>query len=152
MVLGVCLSTVAYFTVPVIEKNRTNAELASADELWELLSKRQTLDGLNDQDIKRCEFRALVKQTVTDGYGGPMTVLVGYIGADLVAVRVPAHRETPGFSDILHPDDWLGSFGREELVAIDTVSRATITSRSVLRAVRSTLREVEEDFQQCLSR
>lgn len=96
--------------------------------------------------------------TVTDagGYVGPIRLLVG-INADgrITGVRVTEHRETPGLGDKIEAEKsaWINSFDGYALEDIsaddwalqrdgghfDHISGATITSRSVVRAVLQAL-------------
>ena len=134
--LGGLLAVVAHFTTPVIEANRVQAEAHEVRELTALanaLVPELRAAGLINDD---CEPQALVSITTTRGYGGEMRVLAAFVGEELVGVRIASHRETPGFADVLEPSNWLGSFSSQPLDEIDTVSRATITTKAVLAAAQ----------------
>ena len=113
---------------------------------------------------------AVLDVIAPDGYGGPIELLVG-VGTDgrIGAVRVVAHRETPGLGDRIERarSDWIARFDGRSLdadaprawrvvragaraVAADTsgtaefdaLSGATVTSRAVVDAVHGALRWV----------
>lgn len=132
------------------------------DEVWfprgqEVVAYRARRDGQAVAVILR--FSAM------DGYSGPIGLLVG-IGADgrLSGVRVTSHRETPGLGDAIETEksDWIRSFDgrslgappakewtvRRDGGAFDQFTGATITPRSVVKAVRLALEyhEGHRDF------
>ena len=94
--------------------------------------------------------------TARDGYSGPIRLLVG-IDADgrITRARVLEHRETPGMGDMIESSksDWIEQFSRTSLAApaedrwlvardggdFDQLTGATITSRSVVKALKETL-------------
>jgi electron transport complex protein RnfG len=83
------------------------------------------------------------------GYGGKMRVLVGVLPEGTVAgVRILSHGETPGLGAKVTEEAFLGQFrgkGLEGMALkkdggeIEGVTGATISSRAVVRAVRSGL-------------
>jgi electron transport complex protein RnfG len=98
---------------------------------------------------------------VPDGYSGPMNLLVA-VNHDgtLAGVRVISHKETPGLGDKVEEEksDWILSFSGRSLTDpveslwkvkrdggyFDQFTGATITPRSVVRAVKNTLIYVGE--------
>ena len=149
-ILGGLLATTAHFTTPRIEENRTRAEETELKELWVLLNSRiQELD-LSQALLADCRYRIELPKVVSRGYGGDMTIAMAYLGTSLVGVRVISHRETPGFADALRPSDWISSFGERPTADIDVVSRATITTRTVLDAVRQREAQQIELIETCL--
>jgi electron transport complex protein RnfG len=99
---------------------------------------------------------ALFVVTAMDGYAGPIRLLIGLRADGTVnRVRVLDHRETPGLGDRIEASksDWIEIFRGRSLEdppgarweierdggAFDQMTGASITSRSVVRAVRRTL-------------
>jgi electron transport complex protein RnfG len=99
---------------------------------------------------------ALFVVTALDGFSGPIRLLVGIDdGGAVTATRVLRHRETPGLGDFIDSakSDWIDQFQRKSLSApdvllwllerdggeFDQVTGASITSRSVVKAVKETL-------------
>ena len=91
-----------------------------------------------------------------DGYSGPIKLLVGVTpGGVVLAVRVVAHKETPGLGDAIESrkSPWINIFNGRSLQnpeadkwkvkkdngAFDQLSGATITPRAVVSAVRRLL-------------
>jgi electron transport complex protein RnfG len=105
---------------------------------------------------------ALFVVTPRDGYSGPIRLLVG-VAADgtVTGVRVLAHRETAGLGDQIDESksDWILNFTgrslgdppaaqwsiRSDGGAFDQMTGASITSRSVIKAVKLTLVYFEEN-------
>jgi electron transport complex protein RnfG len=99
---------------------------------------------------------ALFVVTATDGFTGPIRLLVG-IGVDgtISGVRVLEHKETPGLGDLIEASksDWiyqfesasLGTPDRERWAIkrdggdFDQLTGASITPRAVIKAVKETL-------------
>ena len=90
------------------------------------------------------------------GYAGPIRLLVGIDAAGrVVAVRVAAHRETPGLGDVIDTrrSRWMDGFTGRTIGdppaaawrltvdggAFDAVTGATVTTRAVVEAVREVL-------------
>lgn len=99
---------------------------------------------------------ALFVITARDGYAGPILVLLGVtIEGVVTGVRILEHRETPGLGDRIDAtkSDWVLQFdGRslqdpeEKMWAIktdggqfDQLTGASITPRSVVKAIKETL-------------
>ena len=134
---GVLLGLTAHYTTPYIDHNRNQAIAAEWEELKSLVTGHLQVIQSDQNLNKDCKLQPLYEATYAQGYGGEMKVLVAFVNSHLVGVRVPYHSETPGYADVLEPDNWLISFStHKNLAEIDTVSRATITTRTVLEAVR----------------
>lgn len=109
------------------------------------------LEGLVDELDREllCEQGIALIELDRRGYGGEMTVMVAFQDGSVLGVRVVAHSETPGFDGVLKPDDWIGRFGTEDLGDIDAVTRATVTTNAVLRAVEDAVRLHESGVGEC---
>ncbi|OIP98629.1 MAG: hypothetical protein AUK35_10365 [Zetaproteobacteria bacterium CG2_30_46_52] len=92
------------------------------------------------------------QQIAPDGYSGTIRILMGVrTSGEVVAIRVIDHRETPGLGDgITLNQPWLDSFQATSLSntkwavkkdggVFDQFTGATITPRSVVKAVRNGL-------------
>ncbi len=83
------------------------------------------------------------------GYGGPIRLVVGVSEGRILGIRVTAHQETPGLADFLREPEqgWLARLkGRTgaEIMAVDGVTGATITSEGVIRAVHDAMGRVQD--------
>ena len=103
----------------------------------------------------------VLNPVVPDGYSGPIRLLVAvrYDGS-LGGVRVLSHKETPGLGDKIEESrsNWIHSFDNKSLGnptlddwkvkrdggVFDQFTGATITPRSVVKAVKNTLIYVQE--------
>mgnify|MGYP000267117961 CR=1 FL=1 len=91
-----------------------------------------------------------------DGYSGKIYLLVGvYADGSVAGVRAVKHSETPGLGDAIEvrKSDWILGFDGKSLDdppadgwtvrrdggAFDQMTGATITSRSIVKAVKKTL-------------
>jgi electron transport complex protein RnfG len=99
---------------------------------------------------------ALFVVTATDGYAGPIRLLIGvdFLGR-LTRVRVLQHRETPGLGDAIDSakSDWIDQFDGRSLESpprddwairrdggqFDQLTGASITPRAVVKAIKTTL-------------
>ncbi len=99
---------------------------------------------------------ALFVVRAMDGFSGPIRLLVGIdAGGSISGVRVLEHRETPGLGDLIDADksDWIRQFNGKSLASppvaawtikrdggeFDQLTGASITPRSVIKAIRETL-------------
>ncbi|MCP3867332.1 MAG: electron transport complex subunit RsxG [Gammaproteobacteria bacterium] len=99
---------------------------------------------------------AVFGSVVPDGYSGPMKLLVAVrTDGTLGGVRVVSHKETPGLGDKIEEkkSDWILSFNGKSLTdpalpnwkvkrdggVFDQFTGATVTPRSIVKAVRNTL-------------
>ncbi len=110
---------------------------------------------VRDQDDQ--PVAAILQPVVPDGYAGPIRLLVSVLhDGSLGGVRVLEHHETPGLGDKIDEkkDDWIveqfngKSLGdpppeqwqvKRDGGVFDQFTGATITPRSVVRAVKNTL-------------
>lgn len=98
---------------------------------------------------------------IPDGYMGPIKLLIAVLAdGTLGGVRVLSHKETPGLGDKIElaKSDWLLSFDGKSLGdppearwkvkrdggVFDQFTGATVTPRSIVEAVKNTLRFVEQ--------
>ena len=109
-----------------------------------------TVTELSDPHIERnnCyavqqgdELLGFCVQVVTAGFGGDMTLMVGF-NSDLavVGVQILSHSETPGLGARVNDAGYLSQYGGKtgDLVLgedIDAISGATISSKAVLAGV-----------------
>ena len=99
---------------------------------------------------------AVILPAGTEGYGGPLRLLVGIDATGrITGVQVAAHRETPGLGDRIATDhgEWLRQFQGESLLhtpaagwavtseqgEFDQLTGATITSRAAIAALQQAL-------------
>ena len=147
--LGGLVAAVAYYAVPRIEHNR---EVAATKHQLELEGYAEhyvrTLES-DSHEMPACSKRVTTIRSSSNGYGGKIHLIVAFVGDKLVRLRVTSHSETPGFSKVLEPDDWISQFGIKEFDAIDTVSRATITTNAVLRATGELRAQLTSDLRRC---
>ena len=109
------------------------------------------LEGLlptNDPE-ELCRMGIQLIEVTTKGYGGDMTVTVASKEGSIIGVRVPSHQETPGFSDVLDPGNWIDLFAKKHPDNVDAVARVTITSAAVLRSMRDIAKQLAENEFSC---
>ena len=99
---------------------------------------------------------ALFIVTAKDGFTGPIKLLVGIAAnGEISGVRVLEHRETPGLGDLIEAakSDWIEQFRSRSLAdpdralwaikrdggVYDQLTGASITPRSVIKAIKETL-------------
>ncbi len=99
---------------------------------------------------------AVFASVVPDGYSGPIKLLVAVrTDGSLGGVRVVSHKETPGLGDKVEEQksDWVLSFNDKSLTnptlsgwkvkrdggEFDQFTGATVTPRSIVKAVKNTL-------------
>lgn len=99
---------------------------------------------------------ALFIVTAKDGFTGAIKLLVGIAAnGEISGVRVLEHRETPGLGDLIESSksDWIEQFRKRSLAnpdrelwsikrdggVYDQLTGASITPRSVIKAVKETL-------------
>ena len=127
---------------------------------------RSDLLGSETTNVYRGRFQGkpvatVLSPVVPDGYSGPINLLVAvnYDGT-LAGVRVISHKETPGLGDKIEEEksDWILSFTGKSLSnpdkkkwkvkrdggVFDQFTGATITPRSIVKAVKNTLIYVKE--------
>ncbi len=108
---------------------------------------------------------ALFVVTATDGFVGPIKLLIGVAFDGVVTgVRALEHRETPGIGDLIDVSrsDWIHTFAGTSLEApdraawaikrdggaFDQLTGASVTSRAAVNAVDLTLRYFEVNREQ----
>jgi electron transport complex protein RnfG len=108
---------------------------------------------------------ALFIVTAKDGFTGPIKLLVGIAAnGNISGVRVLEHRETPGLGDLIESakSDWIEQFRNRSLAdpdrelwsikrdggVYDQLTGASITPRSVIKAIRETLLYFEANYEQ----
>ena len=108
---------------------------------------------------------ALFIVTAKDGFSGRIKLLVGIAAnGDISGVRVLEHRETPGLGDLIEAakSDWIEQFRNRSLAdpdralwaikrdggVYDQLTGASITPRSVIKAIKETLLYFEANHEQ----
>jgi electron transport complex protein RnfG len=96
----------------------------------------------------------VMEVTARGGYGGPLELLVGILADGRVsAVRILAHKETPGIGDGVERRDWISQFDGRSLTdpppedwlvkrdggSFDQMTGATISPRAVVKGVYNAL-------------
>ncbi len=124
------------------------------------LGTAETTVYLGRKDSK--PVAAVFTSIVPDGYSGPIKLLVAVLAdGTLGGVRVVSHKETPGLGDKVEVEksDWIHSFKGKSLGnpdetkwkvkrdggVFDQFSGATITPRSIVKAVKNTLLYYQEN-------
>ena len=125
------------------------------------ISPPHNLPGNEDVPVYRVyaggkPVAALFVVRAMDGFSGPIRLLIGIDNAGtLTGVRVLEHRETPGLGDLIESDnsDWILQFNGKSLTSpesvkwaikrdggdFDQLTGASITPRSVVKAIKETL-------------
>lgn len=108
---------------------------------------------------------ALFIVTAKDGFTGPIKLLIGIAAnGEISGVRVLEHRETPGLGDLIEAtkSDWIEQFHSRSLAdpdralwaikrdggVYDQLTGASITPRSVIKAIKETLLYFEANREQ----
>jgi len=111
---------------------------------------------------------ALFVVTAKDGFTGPIKLLVGIAAnGNISGVRVLEHRETPGLGDLIDSakSDWIEQFRNRSLAdpdrelwsirrdggVYDQLTGASITPRSVIKAIKVTLLYFEANYEKVFS-
>lgn len=137
----------------------------------DLIADRITVasqDRLGGRDIsvyrarkKGMPVALVLAPIVPDGYSGPIKLLVAVrFDGTLGGVRVVSHKETPGLGDKVEEErsDWILDFNKKSLGdpplskwyvkrdggVFDQFTGATVTPRSIVKAVKNTLLYVKE--------
>ena len=89
-------------------------------------------------------LRGYCVQLTADGFGGPITLMVGVDGGGKVTgVKILDHNETAGVGTRVDDSAYLSAYrGRSAGSGADAVSGATVTSRAVERGVDAALEAV----------
>lgn len=159
VVLVLALTVLNALTAGPIQQGRTQRELArlqtvmpgadSFSETWFDHSKADSvLAAFSD-----LELVGYCVTVTTQGFGGPMQLLVGVdAGGSVTGVILLSHRETGEMGALAGEQEFLGQFiGKSGTVrvergtnAIEAISGATTTSRSVTEGVNAALAVVTE--------
>ena len=134
LAIGAALVITNRVTEPVITSNQISREWAIAEEITGIDLASAKLSW--DQDILNlCNGVHLVRGK-SPGYGGQIYLMIGMRGVNILGVRVTEHSETPGLGDFIDVSNsnWILGFVDHHR-SLDTMSGATITSRSVNKAV-----------------
>ena len=143
---------------PVLQGVEYDGKLA---ESTIILAPPHGLPGNEDVPVYRVyaggePIAALFVVRAMDGFSGPIRLLIGIdASGTLTGVRVLQHRETPGLGDLIEADksDWVQQFNGKSLTApvaarwsikrdggdFDQLTGASITPRSVIKAIKETL-------------
>jgi electron transport complex protein RnfG len=122
----------------------------------DLIADRKKIT-INGEDIllfigkKEGKDWAVAYETAGKGFGGDLTLMVGYdLALDkLTGIQVIAHKETPGVGSKVSEDQFTERFKgldigtkflpKNEGGAIDAISGATYSSKGVLEAIRKSV-------------
>lgn len=129
LIAGCLLASLHIVTQDRIDQNQRNAEA----EVLAGLVDTSVPELLREQGIELVNIE-------TKGYGGKMKIVVAFRKEEILGVRVLSHGETPGFSNVLKPTEWINQFAERPVEHIDAVSGATITTTAVRRAVQDVIR------------
>ncbi|MCY3885589.1 MAG: FMN-binding protein [Gammaproteobacteria bacterium] len=147
-VLTFTLLCIASASLLALANVHTNSYIQQNIEKQELARLEGLVDELDRELL--CEQGIELFEVERRGYGGEMYVVVAIQDGSVLGVRVVRHSETPGFDEVLSPDDWIGRFAVEELEGIDAVTRATVTTSAVLLAVEDAMRLYESGLGECI--
>lgn len=94
-------------------------------------------------------------KAVGDGFGGPMTILVGMENETIKGIGIVTHRETPGLGDKIEEREFLDRFVGVDVAyvalppegRIDGITGATISVKAVIDTVRVAAEEFLRDRQ-----
>lgn len=126
-----------------------------------ILEKIQTKNpGIIDivQAEKAGQVLGYVVKSNTNGFGGPMEVMVGIDeSGTLTGIRLGNHAETPGLGDNANKPEFYDQFPGKDIVSgigvnkgepgnneIQAITGATVTSRAVVDAVNAVKVVIEE--------
>ena len=141
-----CLAVIAGCVLALVDLG-TRSPIARNDANLEVERLEGLLDDL-DSDVL-CEMGIVLVTHETRGYGGLLKIVTAMKDQELLGIRVTLHSETPGFAEVLRPDDWVGKFGNVSLDGIDAVTRATVTTNAVLRGVREIVSQSPYPSDEC---
>ena len=104
------------------------------------------IEGL--QSVYQADTGGYVFEVASDGYAGPVTLMVGIDSTGVVGVQIVSHSETDGIGTNALTEDYLGSFAGTatdmgvtiedasgDAAHVDGVSGATFTSTAVIEDV-----------------
>lgn len=146
-ILTFTLLCIASASVLALANIHTKSYIQQNIEQQELARLEGLVDELDRELL--CEQGIELFEVERRGYGGEMAVVVAIKKGTVIGVRVVRHSETPGFNEVLRPNDWIGRFGSEDLGDIDAVTRATVTTSVVLLAIEDAMRLFESGVGEC---
>lgn len=151
LITGLCLIALAsihWLARPLIQQNQTEAALKLLLETLPV-HLRSSLNETHLQELQtsgiskvtdKCDS-ALLVQTITQGYSGPLKVITSLVpDTEVLVVNgvrvIPPHKETPGLGDKIEPrvSDWIHQFTQWPLQKVDSISGATISTNAVIKA------------------
>ncbi|MCZ6888768.1 MAG: FMN-binding protein [Gammaproteobacteria bacterium] len=128
---GGLLAALNHATRDTVAANETRHQSRILEELT-----GEAIPARPREDVIACARDVVALAGGTRGYGGQIELLVAFTAAGTMrGVRATQHSETPGFADILDPDDWVNQFSITPAAQVDAVSGATITANAVKRVV-----------------
>lgn len=155
-------------TSVIIQEKSIEANLAYMKEIVTDADEFQMVDDLNmeeNEDIeevyeafKSGDSIAYIIKSVTSGYGGDITQLIG-IDKDgtIIGVRVVSQDETPGLGDRITGDDFIDKFTGKSTAnqlqvvksaggddTIESISGATISSEAAVKGVNAAIKLYED--------
>ncbi|MDD5195427.1 MAG: FMN-binding protein [Candidatus Omnitrophica bacterium] len=83
------------------------------------------------------------------GYSSTIDTIVGMkLDGTIIAIKVLNQNETPGLGSRVAEDEFTGRFaGKTDVSGVDTISGATISSKSVIESVKTRAQEIREILQ-----
>ena len=154
LISGVSIWGVNELTAPIIAQNEARAELAMYEAIFPTLTRIEMVE-ITDHDVLNLEVTiyendrviGTVFRGVSQGYGGPVTVLVG-IGTDgnIRQVVTGTNSETPNiFGGVVR--DLLPRYRDQaaNALTLDTISGATQSSQAINRVLLAASIEVAGD-------
>jgi len=139
------LSLVYRKTKPIIEKSSLEEANSSAREVLPAADSFVVKDGIKFGYNKQGECVGKVIETVADGYGGAIKLIIGVDPEGKVTgVKILSHSETPGLGAKIQ-EPWFtrqfigktkADLGLKPEGEIDAITAATISSRAVTDAVQ----------------
>lgn len=164
LIASLVLSVTNKFTQPRIEAQEIAEEKNSLVEVFpqaDDFQEKESGDGRYYVAKKDNEELGYIIKAVHKGYGGPITMLVGFdSGGEIKGMKILSHTETPGLGAKINEvrygetGPWFlrqfaGKNAREiSLDDIQAVTAATISSKAVVEAVRESVTEFLTKVQQ----
>lgn len=170
LITAICSGLLGFaynMTAPVIASNAQATEEQAMKLLIEEATAFEEVEGVKSETIENLfvalkEDQAIgaVAKVAPNGYGGKITVLVGFdLENHIKGVKILSHTETPGLGANASNDSFLGQF-IEKLPPLDVVKStpkdneiaavtgATITSRAVTDGINEAANYLAEHQQE----
>lgn len=147
---AIALSITYEKTNPVIEERKAAILKASLNEVFpsESFEEAEVSEELSAKNVKQM-FQAkdgLILLIEQPGFQSNIKVLVGIdtIKKQITNIKILEHLETPGLGSRIEEPDFLSQFTNQKLEEqeFDAITGATISSQSVIDAVKETSKEV----------